>query len=76
METANESNQTAANLGLARSEGKGRSNYVDKYGNTEGGSPLLTGCRAELSLSTDIHAVEMALAERSGALERLKRHQI
>ena len=36
IDTANESGQTAENLGLARSEGKGYPNYVDKDGNKEG----------------------------------------
>lgn len=36
IETANESGQTAANLGLARDEGKGYPHYVDKDDNIEG----------------------------------------
>jgi hypothetical protein len=36
VETADESGQTPANLGLARSEGKGYPNYVDKKGNKTG----------------------------------------
>ena len=36
IETANESGQTAANLGLARSEGTGYPNYVVKDGRKEG----------------------------------------
>jgi hypothetical protein len=35
-ETAGESGQTPANLGLARSEGKGYPNYVDKDGKKTG----------------------------------------
>lgn len=36
IETANESGQTAKNLGLARDEGKGYPNYVDKEGHKQG----------------------------------------
>ncbi|QAY78080.1 hypothetical protein [Sphingosinicella sp. BN140058] len=39
------------------------------------GIVLTLSGRPELSLSTDIHAVEVALAKASGALERLKRQQ-
>lgn len=36
VETAIESGQTAANLGLARAAGKGYPNYVDKKGRKTG----------------------------------------
>ena len=36
IETADESGQTPANLGLAREAGKGYPHYVDKKGEVEG----------------------------------------
>ncbi len=36
VETAEESGQTTANLGLAREKGKGYPHYTDRKGQTEG----------------------------------------